>query len=451
VRIPDEALSIIRAGIPSLGEPRFESPLYTLAQKAGVETLFPSDEERVVVTPMVGELANGFANGGIPPSYEVAGPRKNIFFDPAQTRAAIVTCGGLCPGINDIIRRLVITLYYQYGVTEVFGIRFGYRGLVDRLADAPLMLRPDTIEPISNDGGTFLGSSRGHQDPIEMVDFLQRRKIQILFTIGGDGTQKGSLAISQEAEKRGYALSVVGLPKTIDSDIALIEKTFGFDTAVSIAAQVLRGAHVEAEAERNGVVIVKLMGRESGFLAVNAAIASGDVNFVLIPEVPFHLDGPNGFFAALKKRLERRGHALVVVAEGVAKHFFSGKEGGTHQDASGNAIPNQDVGTYLKDRITDYFREIDFDTKVRYIDPSYYVRSLPAIPADSIFCQNLAHNAVHAAMAGKTRLVVGTSCGRYCHIPLEAVVLQRRFVDPLGSLWRSALETTGQPAVMLNR
>jgi 6-phosphofructokinase 1 len=282
-----------------------------------------------------------------------------------------------------------------------------------------------------------------------MVDFLQRRKIRILFTVGGDGTQKGALAIAREADARGYSLSVIGLPKTIDNDIGLVEKTFGFDTAVSVAAEVLRGAHVEAEAEQNGVVIVKMMGRQSGFLATHAAIASGDVNFILIPEIQFDLEGENGLFAALRRRLQKRRHALIVVAEGVAERLLANPDREAPRDASGNLIYN-DVGLHLKDRISRHFKKTGFPVRVRYLDPSYYVRSLPAIPTDSIFCQNLAHHAVHAAMSGRTRLVVATCNGIYCHIPLEAVVLGRQFIDPRGPLWTSALQTTGQPASMVN-
>ena len=369
---------------------------------------------------------------------------------PRKRARPLSPAEGLCPGLNDVIRRIVMTLHHQYGLTQTFGIRYGFKGMVEGQTDPPELLTPNAIEPISNDGGTHLGSSRGNQEPVEMVDFLQRRKIQILFTVGGDGTQKGALAIAREADARGYKLSVVGLPKTIDNDIGLVEKTFGFDTAVSVAAEVLRGAHVEAEAEQNGVVIVKLMGRQSGFLATYSSIASGDVNFILIPEIQFDLEGENGLLAALQRRLRKRRHALIVVAEGVAERLLANPDREAPRDASGNLIFS-DVGLHLKDRISRHFKKNGFPVRVRYLDPSYYVRSLPAIPTDSIFCQNLAHHAVHAAMSGRTRVLVATCNGVYCNIPLEAVVLGRQFVDPAGSLWTSALQTTGQPAHMVNR
>ena len=449
MRIPPEAIPIIQAGVPRLGEARFPSPLSRPERVEDWDRQFQNDSDRVLVSPYLAVWRKSLEAGEEPLGYELAGPRREIFFDPKSARAAIVTCGGLCPGLNDVIRRLVLSLHHHYGVTQVYGIRYGYQGLVEGRSEAPILLTAESIEPISNEGGTFLGSSRGDQDSVEMVDFLHRRKIGVLFTIGGDGTQRGALAIAREAEKRGYALSVVGLPKTIDCDIGLVEKTFGFDTAVSIAAEVLRGAHVESEAEKNGIVIVKLMGRQSGFLATHASIASGDVNFILIPEVRFDLEGEKGLLAALKSRLERRGHALIVVAEGVVDTVLSESEKRAAQGPDHNPVLD-DVGVYLKDRISRHFKAIGFESRIRYIDPSYYVRSLPAIPIDSIFCQNLANHAVHAAMSGRTRLMVATCNGVYCHIPLEAVVLGRRYVDPNGPLWRSALETTGQPAHMLN-
>lgn len=411
------------------------------------ESAFVDETERVLLSPYLRDAAEAASAGESPLSFEIAGPRRKIFFDPAAARAAIVTCGGLCPGLNDVIRRLVLTLSYHYGVKQIFGIRYGYRGLVEGTGEIPLMLDPGEIEAVSNDGGTFLGSSRGNQDPVDMVDFLERRRIGILFTIGGDGTQRGALAISNEARRREYPLSVIGIPKTIDNDIALVEKTFGFDTAVTLAAHVLRGAHVEAEAELNGVVIVKLMGRDSGFLATQASIASGDVNFLLIPEVPFDMEGERGFLQALRRRLERRKHALVVVAEGCADRLLREEGEAWPKDASGNRI-FEDVGLYLQSRISAYLRESGMEARVRYIDPSYIVRSLPAVPSDSIFCQQLANYAVHAGMSGRTDLIIATCNGVPCHIPLEAATLGRRTVDPKGALWRSALETTGQPPSM---
>ena len=443
--MPSHVAEIIHKGIPRLGHAQIPSPfLHDESHHEGRSVRFMEDDEQVLVSPLLKDLPS---DGSKPLSYEIAGPRRRLFFDSSKTSAAIVTCGGLCPGLNDVIRSLVLILTYGYGVTTIYGIRYGYKGMVDGVGEAPFLLKPDEIETISNEGGTYLGTSRGDQDPVLMVDFLIRRSIQILFCIGGDGTQKGALAIASEAERRGYHLSVIGLPKTIDNDIDLVEKTFGFDTAVAVAAQVLHGAHVESHAEHNGVVIVKLMGRESGFLAAHAAIASGDVNFLLIPEAAFHLEGEKGFLEALRRRLEMRHHALVVVAEGVAERLLASPDEKVPLDASGNRIL-EDVGIYLKDRVAHWFKEQKFEARVRYIDPSYLVRSFRASSTDSIFCQNLAHNAVHAAMSGRTRMLVATCNNIYCHIPLEAIVMGRKHVDPQGELWRSAMETTGQPEMV---
>lgn len=440
--IPEKAKSILRTPLPRLGECVISSPLLEGENQSNIE--FVPEERRVFLSTVgIGNCRTEEGDGD-PLSYEAAGARRKIFFDPTQTRAAIVTCGGLCPGINDVIRRLVLTLDHMYGLREIFGIRYGYRGMVDGLAEAPVLLTPSVVEPISNEGGTYLGTSRGNQDPVDMVDFLERRRIRILFSIGGDGTQRGALAIADEAEKRGYTLSVVGLPKTIDNDIGLVERTFGFDSAVETASRVLRGAHVEAEAEYNGVMIVKLMGRQSGFLAVQASIASGDVNYILIPEVPFDIGGPNGFLESLRSRLERRHHALVVVAEGVSAELLQKDPSTARHDASGNLIL-EDIGVYLKNQIASYFKEKKFPARIKYIDPSYYVRSLPANSHDSIYCQNLANNAAHAGLSGCTKVLIATCNGVYCHVPLEAATLERKFVSMTGSLWRSALESTGQP------
>lgn len=445
MQIPAEACAIIRRGIPLLGQPKFESPLLQSSHPSLFTTDSPDPSRQVLLSAFHPPPCQGTESQ--PLAFELAGPRRSIFFDPKYTRAAIVTCGGLCPGLNDVIRSLVLTLTYRYGVNEVYGIRYGYHGLVESSGHLPMRLTPDLIEPISNEGGSFLGTSRGNQDPDEMLAFLRKRAINILFCVGGDGTQKGALAIAQAADNSGYPLSVIGLPKTIDNDIGLVERTFGFETAVAVAGEVLQGAHVEATAEYNGVVIVKLMGRQSGFLATFAAIASSDVNFLLIPEVPFDLGGPKGLIEVLKARLALRHHALIVVAEGVSETLLP-RQQDRGVDASGN-VKFEDIGIYLKDQVSKSFKRDGFKGKVRYLDPSYLVRSLKANASDSVFCQKLAQDAAHAAMSGRTKLIVATCHKIPCHIPMEAAVLEKKFVDPNGPLWRTAIETTGQP-MMLN-
>jgi 6-phosphofructokinase 1 len=378
---------------------------------------------------------------------EIAGPREKIYFNPGHVHAGIVTCGGLCPGLNDVIRAIVRCLWYRYGVRRISGIQFGYRGLLPEYRYPIKPLDPDVVDDIHKMGGTVLGTSRGGGDRVQdIVDSLERLNLNILFTIGGDGTQKGALAIADEIERRKLKIGVVGVPKTIDNDFSFIDRSFGFETAVAKAAEAITGAHTEAHSTTNGVGLVKVMGRESGFLAVHAALAVHEANFVLIPEVPFELEGRNGLFTHLKARLLRRNHAVIVVAEGAGQHLLDVEPG---VDASGNKKLG-DIGQFLRDRIIAYFRAENMEINMKYIDPSYIVRSAPADANDSVYCSRLGNNAVHAAMAGKTKVLIGLVNNTFVHIPIRAVVSERAYVDPEGSLWRDLIEATQQPTLMTN-
>ena len=378
--------------------------------------------------------------------FEKAGPRQKIYFAPSHVHAGIVTCGGLCPGINDVIRAIVRCLWFRYGVRRITGIRYGYRGFLPEFNIGTRPLDPEAVDEVHKVGGTFLGSSRGGGERIsDIVDSIERLNLNILFTIGGDGTQKGAVAIAEEIEKRDLKIAVIGIPKTIDNDLRFVDRTFGFETAVDRAAEVVTAAHVEAHSAMNGVGLVKLMGRESGFIAVYTVLAVHEANFVLIPEVPFEIDGPNGFLRHLEDRIMRRSHAVVVVAEGAGQEFL--KTAGV--DASGNQKLG-DIGVYLRDRITEHFKKKGIDATVKYIDPSYMVRSSPAIPTDSVYCERLGNNAVHAAMAGRTKALIGMVHGQYVHIPVKAAVSSRSYVDPEGALWRDAVDATQQTPVMVN-
>ncbi len=435
--------------IEKLGTPHYDSPLITHLEGKLDVTGFINDNERIVCDPRIEHIKQVISEGTDPPSMEVAGPREKIFFNPSDVRAAIVTCGGLCPGINDVIRALYMEMHYRYRIRKVIGIRFGYSGLVPRIGLPPLDIKPQMVENIHREGGTFLGSSRGPQDSKEIVDFLERERINILFTIGGDGTQRGALDIANEIARRKLKSGVIGIPKTIDNDISYVERSFGFNTAVSIAKDVLRTGHEEARGAYNGVAVVKLMGRNSGFIASMAAVANGDANYVLIPEVPFDMDGEYGFLKILERRLEERKHALVVVAEGAGQDLLEKDESSKRRDASGNIVLG-DIGIYLRDRIASAFSSGWNAVTVKYIDPSYVIRSSPANADDSIFCAQLAHNAVHAAMSGRTKMVVSLWNNTFTHVPIEAVISKRKQIDPGGSDWLSVLETTGQPVSMKN-
>ncbi len=399
---------------------------------------FVDDEMRVLYHSDLNEVERRVRKGGGPPSFEVAGPREYIYFDPSKLKCGIVTCGGICPGLNDVIRAIVLSLHHHYGVPTVFGFRYGFEGLSPKHKHVPLELTPDEVAEIHQLGGTILGSSRGPQEVAGMVDTLERMNIGILFAIGGDGTLHGAQAISKEVSRRGLKISVIGIPKTIDNDISYMSKSFGFETAVSEAMTVLYCAHVEAVGARNGIGLVKLMGRNSGFIAAHATLASNEVTFCLVPEIPFSLEF---FLEALKERLESRGHAVVVVAEGAGQDLM----GSSHErDASGNPKFN-DIGIFLKEQISAYFKKEGFESSLKYIDPSYLIRSRPANTNDSVFCLLLGHNAVHAAMTGRTNMVVGYWNGEYTHVPIPLAVSKRKQIDPKGRFWSSVMESTGQP------
>jgi 6-phosphofructokinase 1 len=378
--------------------------------------------------------------------FECAGPREKIYFLPNHVKAGIVNCGGLCPGLNDVVRSIVRCLY-RYGVTRIFGIPYGYQGfLEDGKKFTPKELNPDVVDDIHKLGGSMLGSARGGGQEVSLiVDALERLNINMLFTIGGDGTQRGSLEIAEEIGKRGHKIAMVGIPKTVDNDFSCIERSFGFDTAVSKAVEAVTAAHMEAHSQINGIGLVKVMGRDSGFIAAHTALASHEVNFVLIREVPFELNGPNGFLAHLEKRIVKRGHAVILMAEGILQDQLATEK---KTDAGGNA-KMADAGTYMRDQIAEYFNSKNIEINLKYIDPSYMIRSAPANPNDSIYCERLGNAAVHAAMAGKTKVLVGLVSNEFVHLPMK-VAVNRNYVDPEGSLWRDTLDSTHQPSLMIN-
>jgi 6-phosphofructokinase 1 len=420
--------------IESVGECCFRSPLL----KRGRSVRFKTDTDNI--------LCDDRPSGGDSVCFEIAGPREPIFFDPASTTAAIVTCGGLCPGLNDVIRELVMELWHGYDVKNILGIRYGYEGLVASSGHQPLNLRPEVVANAHSFGGTMLGSSRGPQSIHEMVNGLERLGADILFVIGGDGTLKGAAGIVEELRARGLHKSVIGVPKTIDNDIQYLDKSFGFETAFAEAVKAISCAHVEAVGAYNGIGLVKLMGRESGFIASYATLASQHVNFCLIPEVPFGLEGPQGLLETLRKRIARRQHVVIVVAEGAGQQLLATSD---VTDASGNRRLG-DIGLFLKEEIARYFHVNDMPVTLKYIDPSYAIRSVPASPQDNVYCSILAQNAVHAGMVGKTNMLVGRWHDTFVHIPFKLVTGGRKMIDPEGDLWRFVLESTGQPARLVS-
>jgi 6-phosphofructokinase 1 len=423
-----------------LGRPAIVSPMARLVQGRVSSPHYVHESDRVLLDDTLGGAEARLCDVADLPSLEPGGPREYIYFDPARTKAGIVTCGGLCPGLNNVIRGLVLELADNYGVTDVVGFRDGFRGLAGPDV-TPVPLSRDAVADIHNRGGTVLGTSRGDQDPSLMVETLVRLEISVLFVIGGDGSLRGAAKIASAAERLGVELSVIGVPKTIDNDIPYLDQSFGFQTAFTRATDSIKSALTEASSTPHGVGLVKVMGRHSGFIACYAALASHDVDFVLIPEVPFQLDGPGGFLHLLRDRVRRRGHAVVVVAEGAGQELL------THDgavDASGNARL-ADIGGLLRQRITADFAGAGEELSLRYVDPGYAIRSVAANGWDAVYCLRLAQAAVHAAMAGRTAMVVGRWHGRFVHIPIPVATGSRNQVDPNGDLWISVLEATGQP------
>jgi len=426
--------------IQNLGECTIPSPVNV--------SYFTPESKRLLFNIYLHQYDHLKAPDGLPLSVEVAGPREKIFFDPSKTKAAVVTCGGLCPGINDVVRTIVMELHHRYGVRNIIGIRYGFQGLIPKFRYPIVELTPDYVKEINTLGGSILSSSRGRQNIGEMIDALKRMNVDLLFCVGGDGTMRATECITGEITRRGLNIGVIGIPKTIDNDLNLIQKTFGFDTAISESVKAIQCAHVEARGAPNGIGLVKIMGRQSGHIAAGAALAQTDVNFVLIPEVPFDLDGDKGFLKAVERRLRERSHCVILVAEGAGQEHLRREGQPMETDASGN--PRLlDIGVFLKTTIEEYFIKSGLEINLKYIDPSYMIRSVPANASDSMYCGALGQYAVHAGMAGKTGMLVGLMKDEYVHIPLR-IIRSGTSVDPGGNIWMRVLEATGQPPLMRN-
>ncbi|KAF5959775.1 hypothetical protein HYC85_000984 [Camellia sinensis] len=422
--------------------PSYPNPLHRSQAYAIVKKTFVSPEDVVAHKIVVQK------NSPRGVHFRRAGPRERVYFNSEEVRACIVTCGGLCPGINTVIREIVCGLNYMYGVDDILGIEGGYRGFYSKNT---MQLTPKTVNDIHKRGGTILRTSRGGHDTNKIVDNIQDRGINQVYIIGGDGTQKGAAAIYKEVEKRGLKVAVAGIPKTIDNDIAVIDKSFGFDTAVEEAQRAINAAHVEVESVENGVGIVKLMGRYSGFIAMIATLASRDVDCCLIPESPFYLEGQGGLFEFVEQRLKENGHMVIVLAEGAGQeyvaqsmHVVDGK------DASGNRLL-LDVGLWLTQKIKDHFMEVQkMPINLKYIDPTYMIRAIPSNASDNVYCTLLAQSAVHGAMAGYTGFTVGPVNSRHAYIPIARVTETQNIVKLTDRMWARLLASTNQPSFLHN-
>ena len=424
--------------VPNLGPCLIDSPVRS-------DRAFINDNARVLIDTDLAAVNALAARLGRLPTFEKAGPRAKIFHDPAWSSAAILTAGGLCPGLNHVIKGLVEILSFGYNVKTIYGIRYGFRGLVPRHGLSPVKLDPDAVDTIHTLGGTILGSSRGQQDSAEIIDTLIRRDINLLFCVGGDGTLRAAREIAEMCVAQKRSISVVGIPKTIDNDLNFVGHSFGFETAIAETGPVIDAAHIEARGAHNGIGLVKLMGRDSGFIAAYATVANPVVNMCLIPEMEFAMDGKNGLLAALDRRFDSgKGHCVIVVAEGAGQNFFEGAA--EQRDPSGNLL-KQDIGEYLKNRINAHFKKRGVETSVKYFDPSYTIRSVPAKGSDAVRCYHLARNAVHAALAGRTNCVVGNHHDSHALVPISLATVERQKIDLQGNLWKSVLDATRQESL----
>ncbi|KAH7301236.1 hypothetical protein KP509_23G017100 [Ceratopteris richardii] len=416
--------------------PTYDSPLYHNPAYATGRDFFVGPND-VVARNVVVRLQNP----GERVFFRRAGPSAKVYFKAEEVRACIVTCGGLCPGLNTVIREIVCGLWNQYGVRDIVGIEDGYRGFYSRNT---VPLDPKIVNDVHKRGGTVLGTSRGGHDTTKIVDSIEDRGINQVYVIGGDGTQKGAAAIYREVRRRGLKVSVTGIPKTIDNDIAVIDRSFGFDTAVEEAQRAINAAHTEAESCENGIGLVKLMGRYSGYIAMFATLASRDVDICLIPEVPFYLEGEGGLYEFVEKRLRENGHMVIVVAEGAGQELVKSAERSKERDASGNELL-LDIGMWLSRKLKDHYKAKKKELNLKYIDPTYMIRAIPSNAADNVYCTLLAQFGIHGAMAGYSGFTVGPVNGRHCYIPISRVTEVQNRVNITDRMWARLLSSTNQP------
>ncbi|KAG7535086.1 Phosphofructokinase domain [Arabidopsis thaliana x Arabidopsis arenosa] len=442
---PEEDDGFVLEDVPHLTKflpdlPSYPNPLKESQAYAIVKRTFVSSEDVVAQNIVV---QKGSKRGV---HFRRAGPRERVYFRSDEVKACIVTCGGLCPGINTVIREIVCGLNNMYGVNNILGIQGGYGGFYSKNT---MTLTPKVVNDIHKRGGTFLQTSRGGHDTVKIVDNIQDRGINQVYIIGGDGTQKGAEKIYQEVERRGLQVAVSGIPKTIDNDIAVIDKSFGFDTAVEEAQRAINAAHVEVESVENGVGIVKLMGRYSGFIAMIATLANRDVDCCLIPESPFFLEGKGGLFEFIEQRLKENRHMVIVIAEGAGQDYVSQSMhvSGT-KDASGNRLL-LDVGLWLTQQIKDHFTNVrKMMINMKYIDPTYMIRAIPSNASDNVYCTLLAQSAVHGAMAGYSGFTVGPVNSRHAYIPISRVTEMTNTVKLTDRMWARLLASTNQPSFL---
>jgi len=405
------------------------------------------------------DIIRGDKSGTDAMAFKRAGCRKMICWKGSEVKAAIITCGGLCPGLNVVINEIVEVLYFEYGVNSIYGVKGGYRGLVDG-GYGLIELNPTVVKGINRKGGTILWSSRGGISPAsppeeieKILNKLESYGINMLYIIGGDGTHRGAYRLYQHAKAREKKMIIAGIPKTIDNDMGVIDSSFGFNSAVEQATKAIFSAVTEATCNKpNGVGIVKLMGRHAGYIACHATLASRQVDMCLINEDPFlETNGPEAMAEYIEKTVQDKGHAVIVVAEGAGNNFLKSLRSGmesVEKDAGGNeALSN--ICDYLIDYLKQHFKQRSKACTVKFIDPSYMIRSVAANASDNVMCLVLAQNAVHGAMAGYTGFTSGLVNNRSVMIPMPVIMATSpSFLNPRGRTWSRVLAATQQPVTM---
>jgi 6-phosphofructokinase 1 len=336
-------------------------------------------------------------------------------------KLAVLTGGGDCPGLNAVIRAVVRRGERHYH-DEIVGSRDGWRGLIDR------DLEPLTVEDLRGTlprGGTVLGTSRANPFQIDggvdrVMATVESEGIDAVIAIGGEGT----LSCTLEFHRRG--LPVVGVPKTIDNDIGVTERTFGFDTAVTIATEAIDRLHTTAESH-NRIMVVEVMGRHVGHIATWAGIAGGATR-TLIPEEPFDIDE---VCAALSRRHQTNRYAsIVVVAEGAKPVPGTMEIPEETRDEYGH-IRLGGIGNRVAEQIE---KRTGIETRVSVL--GHVQRGGSPTPLDRVLSTRYGFAATDAVHDGAFGSMVALQADQIVTVALEDAVRELKGVDP--ALWEVA-------------
>ena len=422
--------------IARLGERTIDTPLRDLLGGREESVHYVTETDRVLLDDTLGVAKRRSA--GTPaelPAFNPGGPREKLYFEPSTVTAAIVTCGGLCPGLNNVVRALVLQLANAYGVKSILGFRNGYSGLTD--TSAPLALTPELVRDIHNRGGTILGTSRGGQEPAAMVDTLARHRVDMLFVIGGDGSLRGAQKIAAKpppatAARRGGHPEDHRQRHSVDRpELRLPDRVRPrrrVDPRRAHRGRVHRRRRGTGQADGPAQRLHRLL---CDTRQPRSRLRPDPRSLLPARQLPA-LPAQARRSAGARSRGRRRGRRAGAVPRSA------------ETDASGNARLG-DIGALLRERVTAHFAQHGTPLSLRYVDPGYAIRSVPANAFDAVYCARLAQAAVHAGMAGFTSMVVARWHGRFIHLPIALATATRNQVDPHGDLWMSVLEATGQP------